>query len=30
MFGFQKLTAMPSTYAVSCAMILAIVIGCIL
>ena len=30
MFGFQKLTAMPSTYAVACAMTLAILIGCIL
>lgn len=30
MFAFQKLTSMPSTYAVSSAMILAIIIGCIL
>lgn len=30
MFGFQKLTAMPSTYAVACAMTLAILIGCVL
>lgn len=30
MFGFQKLTAMPSTYAVACAMTLAILLGCVL
>lgn len=30
MFGFQKLTAMPSTYAVACAMALAILLGCVL
>lgn len=30
MFGFQKLISMPSTYAVACAMVLAILVGCVL
>lgn len=30
MFGFQKLISMPSTYAVACAMVLAILVGCAL
>lgn len=30
MFALQKLTEMPSTYAVACAMTLAIIVGCVL